>query len=32
MSDRHIYVIDTYNKRVLRADKTWAAQATVEVK
>lgn len=28
MSDQHIYVIDTYNKRVLRADKTWAAEET----
>lgn len=26
MSDRYIYVIDTYDKRVLRADKTWAAE------
>jgi hypothetical protein len=31
-SDTAIYVLDTYNKRILRADKTWAAEATAEVK
>ena len=30
-SGRYIYVLDTYNERILRADKTWAAQATAEV-
>lgn len=31
-SDQHIYVIDAYNKRVLRADKTWAAEDMCDVK
>ena len=31
-SDKHVYVLDTYNKRVLRADKTWAAEEVCEVK
>jgi DNA-binding beta-propeller fold protein YncE len=32
MTDQHIYVLDTYNKRVLRADKTWALTASLELK
>ena len=32
MSDKHIYVIDTYNKRVLRADKIWKCEETCEIK
>ena len=32
MSDKHIYVIDAYNRRVLRADKTWAADETCDLK
>ncbi|HOX08799.1 MAG TPA: hypothetical protein PK280_20565 [Planctomycetota bacterium] len=32
MSDKYIYVIDTYNKRVLRADKTFGAEEHCEVK
>ena len=32
MSDSFIYVLDTYGKRVLRADKTWALEAIVPVK
>jgi hypothetical protein len=31
-SDGHIYANDTYNRRALRADKTWAAEETVAVK
>jgi hypothetical protein len=31
-SDRHFYVLDTYDKRIVRADKTWAAEATIELK
>ena len=30
-SEKHIYVNDTYNKRVLRADKTWSAESTCDV-
>jgi hypothetical protein len=31
-TDKHVYVIDTYDKRVLRADKTFSAEETCEVK
>ncbi|HUT33133.1 MAG TPA: hypothetical protein VNE39_06630 [Planctomycetota bacterium] len=31
-SEAHIYVLDTLDKRVLRADKTWAAEARAEIK
>lgn len=31
-SDKHIYVGDCLNHRVVRVDKTWAAEATCEVK
>lgn len=31
-SDGFVYVLDTYNKRVVRADKTWAAEAAVDVR
>ncbi|MEX0718557.1 MAG: hypothetical protein WD066_18335 [Planctomycetaceae bacterium] len=31
-SDAHVYVGDCLNHRLVRADKTWAAEATVEVK
>ena len=27
-----IYVLDTYNKRVLRADRTYAAEETIDLK
>jgi hypothetical protein len=32
LSGKHIYVNDTYNKRVLRVDKTWQAEETIAVK
>jgi hypothetical protein len=31
-SDKSIYINDTCNKRILRADKTWAAEAVCDVK
>lgn len=31
-SDAHVYVGDCLNHRLVRADKTWSAEATVEVK
>ncbi|MEX0700711.1 MAG: hypothetical protein WD069_01305 [Planctomycetales bacterium] len=31
-SDAHVYVGDCLNHRLVRADKTWAAEATVDVK
>jgi hypothetical protein len=31
-SEKHIYVLDTYNKRVLRADRTYAAEETIDLK
>lgn len=31
MSDSAIYILDTYGKRVLRADKTWALEKTAAV-
>jgi len=31
-SEGHLYVLDTYNKRALRADRTWAAEATVTLR
>ncbi len=31
-SDKYIYVNDTYNKRVLRADKTWKCEAACAIK
>ncbi|MHC4915317.1 MAG: hypothetical protein ACYTGB_07475 [Planctomycetota bacterium] len=31
-TDGHIYANDTYNRRALRADKTWAAEETIPVK
>ncbi|MCG3178724.1 MAG: hypothetical protein BIFFINMI_01053 [Phycisphaerae bacterium] len=32
MSDRSVYVLDIYNRRVVRADLTWAAEATADLK
>jgi hypothetical protein len=32
MSERHIYVMDVYNHRVVRADKTYAAEAACDMK
>ena len=32
VSDRHIYVNDTYNRRIVRVDKTWAAEEVCEIK
>jgi DNA-binding beta-propeller fold protein YncE len=32
LSDEHVYVLDTCTRRVLRVDKAWSAEATVDVK
>ena len=31
-SDKHIYVMDVYNRRVVRVDKVYAAEANCEIK
>ena len=31
-SEDHIYVNDTYNRRIVRVDKVWAAETTCDVK
>jgi len=30
-SDKHVYVNDTYNRRIVRVDKVWGAETTVKV-
>ena len=32
LSDKHVYVMDVYNRRVVRADKTFAAEALCDLK